>query len=96
SKPWQPVLTQNNPQKLKKNEIVPVEIEILPSSTIFRKGEQLQVVIQGRDVVTLPSMGHHYSVNKGTHTIYTGVEFDAHLMVPVVPKPSPRRPSLAQ
>ena len=83
---WQPVLTHNNPQKISKEEIIPVEIEILPSSTLFRKGESLQLVIQGKDVVTIPSMGHHYSVNRGKHSIHTGGEFDAHLLVPVIPE----------
>lgn len=85
STPWQPVLTHNNPQKIAKNEIVPVEIEILPSSTIFRKGEFLQVVIQGKDICSLPSLGHNYSVNRGTHSIYTGGKYDSHLLIPIIP-----------
>ena len=85
STPWQPVLTHSNPQKLSKNEIVPVEIEILPSSTLFRQGEALQLVIQGSDLFVHPAMGHYYSVNKGKHTIYSGNEYDSHLLVPVIP-----------
>ncbi len=82
---WQPVLTHQNPQKLSTNEIVSVEIEILPSSTLFKKGESLQLVIQGKDFFVHPAMGHHYSVNKGKHTIYTGNEYDSHLLIPVIP-----------
>ncbi|MBT8220123.1 MAG: CocE/NonD family hydrolase, partial [Bacteroidia bacterium] len=85
STPWQPVLTHQNPQKLSRNEIVPIEIEILPSSTLLRKGETLQLVIQGKDFFCHPAMGHHYSVNKGTHSIYTGNQYDAHLLIPVIP-----------
>jgi predicted acyl esterase len=85
STPWQPVLTHQNPQKISPNEIVPVEIEILPSSTLFKKGESLQVVIQGRDFFRHPAMGHHYSKNKGEHSIYTGKAYDSHLLVPVIP-----------
>lgn len=82
---WQPVLTHKNPQKITKGEIVPVEIEILPSSTLFNKGETLQLVVQGKDFFDHPSLGHHYSVNKGKHSILTGGEYDSHLLVPVIP-----------
>ncbi|GAA3521283.1 CocE/NonD family hydrolase [Aquimarina addita] len=85
STPWQPILTLQNPQKLSKNEILPVEIEILPSSTLFTKGESVQVVIQGKDLFCHPSLGHYYTVNKGIHTIHTGNKFDSHLLVPVIP-----------
>lgn len=82
---WQPVLTLQNPQKLSKNEIVPVEIEILPSSTLFKKGESLQLVIQGKDFFVHPAMGHSYSVNKGTHSLFAGKQYDSHLLIPVIP-----------
>lgn len=85
STPWQPVLTHQNPQELSKNEIVSVEIEILPSSTLFRKGESLKLVIQGKDFFVHPAMGHYYSVNKGKHSIFTGNQYDSHLLIPVIP-----------
>jgi predicted acyl esterase len=85
STPWQPVLTHKNPQKISRDEIVPVEIELLPSSTLFKKGESLEVVIQGKDFFVHPAMGHHYSVNKGRHTIQCGGKYDSHLLVPVIP-----------
>lgn len=81
---WQPVLTHKNPQTLAENQIVPVEIEILPSSTLFKNSESLQVIIQGKDLFIHPSLGHHYSVNKGQHIIYTGGKYDSHLLIPVV------------
>lgn len=90
SSPWQPVLTHNNPKKISKNEIIPVEIEILPSSTLFRKGEVLELVIQGRDIFKHPAMGHHYSVNKGKHSIYAGDNYDSHLLVPRIPRENKR------
>ncbi|MBT8374406.1 MAG: hypothetical protein KJN80_05815 [Deltaproteobacteria bacterium] len=84
SSKWQPVLTHKNPQKISKNEIVPVEIEILPSSTSFKKGETLRLVIQGKDFFVHPAMGHYYSVNKGKHSIFTGNQYDSYLLVPVI------------
>lgn len=85
STPWQPVLSHDNPQPVEPGQIVPVEIEILPSGTLFRAGETLQLVIQGKDLFEHPSLGHSYSVNRGEHQIHTGGEFDTHLLIPVIP-----------
>ena len=87
STPWQPFLTHDDPQPISPDEIVPVEIEILPSSTLFRSGESLLLVVQGADLFEHPTLAHTYSndVNKGTHTIHTGSQHDSHLLIPVVP-----------
>jgi predicted acyl esterase len=49
--PWRP---HRRLMKLKPKEIVPVEIEIWPSSTKFLAGETLRLVVQGSDVVPSP------------------------------------------
>ena len=89
SKPYQPVLKHQREIKLKPGEIVPVEIEILPSGTLFEKGEKLRVVVQGSDIYNYPeeyhSDGHTDTVNKGQHVIFTGGKYDSHLLVPVIP-----------
>jgi predicted acyl esterase len=86
STPWQPVLSHANPQLLEPGERVSVEIEILPSSTLFKAGEALEVVVQGRDLFRIPTMSHSLSdsINIGLHTIYTGGDYDSHLLIPVV------------
>ncbi len=61
STPWQPVLSHDDPQPLTPDEVVPVDIEILPSSTLFRSGESLQVVVQGSDLFEHPALAHAYS-----------------------------------
>jgi hypothetical protein len=83
---WQPWLSHSDPQPLTPDEIVPVEIEILPSSTLFRARESLRVVVQGQDLFEHPSLAHNHSddVNLGTHSIHTGAQYDSHLLVPVV------------
>jgi predicted acyl esterase len=87
STPAQPWLSHDNPQPITPNEIVPVEVEILPSSTLFRAGESLRVVVQGQDLFEHPSLAHDHSddVNQGMHSIYTGGEYDSHLLMPVIP-----------
>ena len=75
-------------KRLKPGEIVAVEIEILPSSTLFRKGETLRLVVQGRDLIEGPPwgwLGYRRLANKGIHTIYAGGRYDSYLLVPVVP-----------
>ena len=90
SMPWQPVLSHDKPQPLKPGEIASAEIEILPSSTLFRAGESLRIVVQGRDLFEHPSLGHTYTLNRGTHSIYTGGQYDSHLLIPIVPSSDKR------
>jgi uncharacterized protein len=88
SKPEQPWLLHQREQKLKPREPVPVEIEIWPSSTLFRPGERLRVHIQGTDIPKFPAglrmIGHIATRNVGQHTIRTGGKHDSHLLIPVI------------
>ena len=89
SKPWQPVLKHARELKIPPGEIVPVDIEILPTSVLFEKGERLRLIVQGSDIYFFPSEGHtdgHLdTVNKGTHTIHTGGDHESFLLAPVIP-----------
>ena len=94
SKPEQPVHTHTREQLLQPGERVPVEIEIWPSSTLFRAGERLRLIVQGQDILreglpNAPFAKHENTRNQGTHVLRTGGSFDSHLLVPVVP---PRQP----
>ena len=89
SKPEQPWHPHTRELMLKKGEIVPVEIEIWPSSTLFHDGEKLRLIVQGTDVYTYPNIRqaplHERTRNKGQHVIYTGGQYDSHLLAPVIP-----------
>jgi uncharacterized protein len=89
STPYQPVHKHLREIKLNPGEIVPVEIEIWPTSVLFEPGEKLQVVVQGSDIYNYPeevqSNGHTDTINKGEHVIHTGGRYDSHLLVPVIP-----------
>jgi predicted acyl esterase len=88
STPWQPVLKHQGEKRLTPGEIVSAEIEILPSSTLFHKGETLRLVVQGKDLIQGPPwgwLGYRRLANKGLHSIYAGGEYDSHLLVPVIP-----------
>ena len=90
STPCQPYHKHEREIKLKPGEIVPVEIEIWPSSTLFERGEKLRVVMQGSDIYFYPeemhTNAHTATVNKGRHIIHTGGKYDSHLLVPVIPQ----------
>ncbi|PTE69623.1 acyl esterase [Staphylococcus devriesei] len=90
AQPWH---THEQELKFEPGEIVPVEIELLPSGTLFKKGESLVVVVKGNELVKgnstpLPNMKtryeHEETVNKGKHLIYTGNDYDSHLIIPVI------------
>jgi predicted acyl esterase len=83
STPLRPYLSHTRMQTLRPDEIVPVEIEIWPSSTLFEAGSTLQIAIQGHDAAKYPAFGHRTLVNRGLHTIFTGGRYDSHLVIPV-------------
>ena len=96
STPYQPWLKHQRALKLASGEIVPVEIEIWPSSTLFRKGETLRLTVQGGDFSYTKSnplpvrhgripVAHAQTVNRGRHVVHTGGKYDSHLLVPVIP-----------
>jgi putative CocE/NonD family hydrolase len=93
---YQPWLKHQRELKLKPGEIVPVEIEIWPSSTLFHAGEALRLEVQGGQLTytrssPLPRQhgrvgsSHDELVNAGRHIIHCGGEFDSHLLVPTIP-----------
>jgi len=89
STPYQPVLAHKQELKLKQGEVVPLEIEIWPSGTLFEAGETVQVVVQGSDIYDYPKPSvyarHEDLVNSGTHIIHAGGQYDSHLLIPIIP-----------
>jgi predicted acyl esterase len=89
STPWEPYLKSvvGLGEKVKAGEIVPCEIPILPTSTLFRKGESLKLdisgIYRGGESIEVP-FGYDDTVNRGMHSIFTGGKYDSHLLVPLV------------
>jgi len=81
---FRPVLRHQEVLKLVPGERVPVEIEILPSSTLFREGESLVVRIQGTELAGAGDITHEDSLNTGDHILHVGGETDSQLVIPVV------------
>lgn len=93
STPEQPIQHHRYEEPLTPGVAVPMEIEIWPSSTLFRKGERLRVLVQGRDIYPYPDRApgiplalHEDLRNKGRHVLRTGGAFDSYLLMPVIPK----------
>lgn len=88
---FQPVLKHTNLAKLEKGDVVPVEIEIWPYSIKLNRGESLELVIKGSEIVPEEVAGvargyaHTDTVNKGRHSIYVGGKYDSHLLLPIIP-----------
>jgi len=82
SRPFQPVLSHTQLQLIDPGQVVPVEIEILPSSTSFEAGESLRLVISGADIHSNAMFHHRETCNAGKHTLRTGGDHDSGLLVP--------------
>jgi len=83
---FQPVQKFEGEQKLRPGEIVPVEIAIPPSSTLFRKGDSLRLYVQGHCPNEHWVTQYEWLINKGNHVIYSGGPYDSYLQVPVIPR----------
>jgi putative CocE/NonD family hydrolase len=84
SRPGMPWHSHIEADPMGPNEIVPVEIEVLASSTLFEAGSTLRIDVLGHDADRYPAFRHNPTVNHGWHSIYTGATYDSHLLIPVV------------
>jgi predicted acyl esterase len=81
-----PVADYERERPVVPGEVVELNVEILPSSTLFEAGSSLVLELRGRDVTELPNFQHHRIFNCGRHTLFTGGEFPSRLLVPIVPR----------
>jgi len=65
-------------------EVVEMNVEILPSSTLFEAGSSLVLELRGRDITELANFQHHRIFNCGRHTVHTGPNHPTRLLVPLV------------
>jgi predicted acyl esterase len=86
SLPYRPYHKHLRRQWLKPNEIVEVQVEIWPTSMVFKKGHRIRLDIQPRDGIgSAPYTHYHADYNVGDNTIYSGGDKDSYLLVPVIP-----------
>jgi predicted acyl esterase len=99
SKPYRPFHPHDELQKLTPGEIVPVELEIWPTSVVFEPGERLVLEIAAHDEPRIAPFLHDDPRDRicaKTVTLHTGGRFDSHLLLPVIPSASRERVGPAQ
>lgn len=83
---FQPVHTHLAEEKLEPGEIVPVDIEIVPTSRIWHKGQSIRVQVAGRYIREGWFEPLTWETdNVGNHIIYSGGQYDSYLQIPVIP-----------
>jgi putative CocE/NonD family hydrolase len=86
SLPYRPYHRHRRRLYLVPGEIVRVDVEIWPTSMVFRKGHHIRLDIQPRDGVgSAGYMHYHADYNTGTNTIYSGGDKESYLLLPVIP-----------
>ncbi|HXF89173.1 MAG TPA: CocE/NonD family hydrolase [Xanthobacteraceae bacterium] len=86
SLPYRPYHKHTRRLYLQPGEIVRVDVEIWPTSMLFKKGHRIRLDIQPRDGVGSASyMHYHADYNTGTNTVYAGGEYESYLLLPVIP-----------
>ena len=87
SLPYRPYHKHQRRLYLRPGEIGKVEVEILPTSMVFKKGHRIRLDVQPRDGVGSQGyMHYHADYNTGTNTIYAGGDYESYLLLPVIPK----------
>jgi predicted acyl esterase len=84
SRPYRPWHTHDERQPAKPGEIVPVDVEIWPTSLVLRNGYRLQVEIRPHDPKGIGDIRHLSPVGRGHNTIYTGGNRASYLLLPVL------------
>jgi predicted acyl esterase len=90
SRPFEPVPAFDRRQPLRPGEVVPVDIALGPSATLFRAGEQLRLVMAGRwlwprNMLTGNFPAAYERGSRGRCILHWGADRGAHLLVPVIP-----------
>jgi predicted acyl esterase len=84
--PYRPYHAHRRRLWLAPGEIVEVQVEIWPTSMVFRKGHRIRLDVQPRDGVGSQGyMHYHADYNTGTNTVYAGGDTPSYLLLPVIP-----------
>ena len=80
-----PAHTFDQIEKLSADEIVDIEIDLLPIGLAFYPGEQLRFVISAGNLLgtLMPAIREYTGANSGQHVIHTGGEHASYLQLPI-------------
>ncbi len=81
-----PVHTFDRIEKLAADEVVKIEVELLPIGLAFHPGEALRFVVSSRNLLgtLMPGIREYTGANSGQHVIHTGGEHASYLQLPVL------------
>jgi putative CocE/NonD family hydrolase len=87
SEPHRPFHPSDRAEPVAPGEIVPADIELLPSATFFRRGDVLRLDVQGqwfwrRSMLLGMFPGNYAPSPAATVVLHLGGAYDAHLLVP--------------
>lgn len=85
---YRPVHTHDEIEKLAPGNVVPVEIEIWPTSVVLDAEEWLALEVGSEDDPDMDPFLHNHPtdrIHRGTVTIHTGGAYDSHLLMPEIP-----------
>jgi predicted acyl esterase len=87
SEPHRPFLPCDRAELVRAGEVVPVEIELLPSATVFARGDTLRLSVQGRwfwkKSLLFGMYPVHYAPSPTAGVVlHLGGDADSHLLVP--------------
>ena len=85
STPWRPVPALAGKEPLAPGEVVAVDVELYPSSTFFRAGSSIDLIVSPREIVPSPPFQKDLGANRGFHVIHTGGDRTSWLSVPRIP-----------
>jgi uncharacterized protein len=88
SLPYRPYHKHLRRLYLTPGEIAKVEVEIWPTSMVFKKGHRIRLDIQPRDGIgSAQYLHYHADYNSGAvNTIYAGGDRESYLLLPVIPQ----------
>jgi len=87
SLPYRPYHAHIEREILEPGTPVRVEVEIWPTSMVFKKGHRIRLDIQPRDGIGSAPYTHYAAdYNSGTNTIFTGGTRASYLLLPVIPR----------
>ena len=83
---YQPVLAHKRDLKLSPGEIVPVDIDIVPHSRIWHKGQYIRIQLAGHYIREKWFEPLSWETdNHGSHIVHSGGQYDSYLQIPVIP-----------
>ena len=86
SLPYRPYHKHQRRLWLTPGEIVEVQVEVWPTSMVFKQGHRIRVDIQPRDGVgSAPYTHYSADYNVGDNTIHAGGDKESYLLLPIIP-----------